>query len=76
MSGRTSGVGAFVLVVGFGLPAKAQRIVPGGWAPQLGEQALESPGFAIGVTPSGSVGLNLDGSGLYLRQATWRRRGR
>lgn len=77
MSGRTSGIGAFVLVVGFGLPpAKAQGIVPGGWAPRLVEQALGSPGFALGVTPYGSVGLNLDGPGLYLRQATWRHRGR
>jgi hypothetical protein len=76
MSGRTSGVGEFILMVGFGHPAKAQGIVPGGWAPRPGEQALGAPGFALGVTPSGSVGLDHDGPGLYLRQATWRHRGR
>jgi hypothetical protein len=64
MSGWKLGVGAFVLVVGFGFPAKAQGIVPGGWAPQFGYQTFGMPGvrgFSFGsATPGDGAG----GSGM------------
>lgn len=50
MSGGKIGVGIFVLMIGFGFPANAQGIVPGGWAPQFGYQTFGTPGLGGGFS--------------------------
>jgi hypothetical protein len=56
-------VGVTALILGIGLSANAQGIVPGGWAPQFGYQLLGTPGvsggFAFGYSMPGY------GAGVY-----------
>ena len=63
MAGGTFGVGAFVLAVGFGLPAVAQGVVPGGWASQFGYQTFGTTGGVL-VGPS-PMGPGLGGPGFW-----------
>jgi hypothetical protein len=60
-------VGVAALVLGMGLSANAQGIVPGGWAAQFGYQALGTPGvsggFAFGYPmPGYGPGFGMNGA--------------
>ena len=66
MSGGKFGVGAFALFCAWGMAAegRAQGIVPGGWAPQVGYQTFGTTGFGGGVSQGFGLGASATGFGV------------
>jgi hypothetical protein len=56
MTGLKTGLAVVVVVGGLAGSARAQGIVPGGWAPQFGYQTFGGAGISLG-TPAGYPGF-------------------